>query len=205
MTVEKRPYQKRRRAELEAHTAQRITESAMHLHGTVGPSRTSISAVAKRAGVRRSTLYRHFPDEAALFRACTSHWMASNPPPDHDGWAAIDDPDERLVVALKELYAHYRRTEQMMENILRDEETMPIVKELMGGYRGYMAAARDTLVTGRRGRGRTRQRIVAAIGHALAFATWHSLIREQALDESQATDLMCRLVTAATAEDRAGG
>ena len=69
MTVERRKYEKKRRAELEADTRRRITETAVELHGTVGPARTSISAVAERAGVRRSTLYRHFPDEAALFDA----------------------------------------------------------------------------------------------------------------------------------------
>src|SRR3954465_3419805 len=73
MTVETRRYEKKRRAELEAETRRRITESAMELHGTVGPSRTSISAVAERAGVRRSTVYRHFPDETALFTACSTH------------------------------------------------------------------------------------------------------------------------------------
>jgi AcrR family transcriptional regulator len=197
MTDEKRPYRKKRRAELEALTARRITESTVELHGTLGPSRTSISAVAKHAGVRRSTVYRYFPDEAALFGACTAHWMAANPVPDLGRWAAIDDLDERLSVALEALYAHYHRTEQMMENILRDEATMPIVKQLLSGYRGYLTAARDTLVGGRRVRGRARQRLIAAIGHALAFATWRSLVREQGLSDSQAADLMCRLVSAA--------
>src|SRR5919201_641746 len=101
MTDQKRAYRKKRRAELEAQTRRRITESTMELHGTLGPSRTSISAVAERAGVRRSTVYRHFPDEAALFAACTAHWMAANPPPDLAGWAAIEDPDERLRTALE--------------------------------------------------------------------------------------------------------
>src|SRR5436190_10302006 len=100
MADERRPYRKRRRAELEAHTRRRITESAAELHGTVGPARTSVSAVAERAGVRRSTVYRHFPDEAALFAACTSHWMAANPMPDPAGWAGIEDPDGRLRRAL---------------------------------------------------------------------------------------------------------
>jgi AcrR family transcriptional regulator len=197
MTHEKRSYRKKRRAELEALTARRITESTVELHGTLGPSRTSISAVAKHAGVRRSTVYRYFPDEAALFGACTAHWMAANPVPDLGRWAAIDDLDERLSVALLDLYAHYHRTEQMMENILRDEATMPIVKQLLSGYRDYLTAARDTLVGGRRARGRARQRVVAAIGHALSFATWRSLVREQGLSDSQAADLMCRFVSAA--------
>ncbi len=82
MTDEKRPYRMKARAELQERTRQRITESAMELHGTLGPSRTSLSAVAKHAGVRRSTLYRHFPDEASLFVACSSHWGSQHPLPD---------------------------------------------------------------------------------------------------------------------------
>src|SRR5437867_7042918 len=97
MAVEKRLYRKQRRAELEERTRKRITESTVELHGTLGPSRTSISAVAKRTGVRRSTVYRHFPDEAALFAACTSHWMALNPLPDIRRWATMDEPDVRLA------------------------------------------------------------------------------------------------------------
>ena len=202
MADEKRPYRKQRRAALEARTAQRITESTVELHGTLGPSRTSISAVAKHAGVRRSTVYRYFPDEASLFTACTAHWMAANPVPDLGHWAAIEDPHERLSVALEELYAHYHRTQRMMENILRDEATMPIVKQLFSGYREYLTAARDTLVGGKRLRGPARPGVVAAIGHALAFSTWRSLTREQGLDDSLAVDVMCRLVAAMTATSR---
>ena len=195
MTDQKRPYRLKRRAEAEQRTRVRITESAVELHGTLGPARTSISAVAQRAGVRRSTVYRHFPDEASLFSACTSYWMAGHPFPDVGRWAAIEDPAVRLTAALGELYAHYRRTERMMSNILRDEATMPIVKRMLGGYRDYLTAARDTLKSGRRGR--ARQRVLAAIGHALTFSTWRSLAGEQELTDSQAADLMCRLVAVA--------
>jgi AcrR family transcriptional regulator len=198
MADEKRSYRKKRRAELEAQTRRRITESTVELHGTLGPARTSISAVAERAGVRRSTVYRHFPDEAALFSACTAHWMASNPTPDLARWAAIKDPGERLRIALEELYAYYRSTERMMENLHRDEATMPIVKRLFRGFREYIAAARETLMGERRVRGPVHQRVRAAIGHSLAFPTWRSLARDQGLDDSQAADLMCRLVAAAT-------
>ncbi|MGH3608923.1 MAG: hypothetical protein ACRDRD_12650, partial [Pseudonocardiaceae bacterium] len=85
----------------------------------------------------------------------------------------------------------------MMENLYRDEDTMAIVKELFSDFRGYLAAARDTLITGRRTRGRARNRTAAATGHALAFHTWLSLTREQGLDDLHAADLMRRLVTAA--------
>ena len=193
MTVEKRRYEKKRRAELEAETRRRITETAVELHGTVGPSRTSISAIAERAGVRRSTVYRHFPDEVALVAACSAHWEAENPPPDMGAWAAIDDPGVRLRTALGELYAFYRRNEQMMVNLLRDEVTMPVVRERFAGFHGFLAAARELLTRGRPERGRRRDELRAAIGHALAFTTWQSLTREQGLSDDQAVELMCRL------------
>jgi len=65
-----RRYQQRKRAESQAQTRRRIAEAALELHGTVGPARTTISAIAERAGVRRATVYRHFPDERTLFEAC---------------------------------------------------------------------------------------------------------------------------------------
>ncbi|MEA2454886.1 MAG: hypothetical protein QOI45_1148 [Thermoleophilaceae bacterium] len=196
MADEKRPYRKQKRAELEAQTRLRITESAVALHGTLGPSRTSMSAVADHAGVRRSTLYRHFPDEVALFAACSAHWAAANPPPDITEWAAITDPDERLATALGELYPYYRRTEQMLDNLHRDQ-AMPTVNQFFGAFREFMAIARDTLMRGRRSRGATRRRVSAATGHALAFTTWRSLAREHELHDREAADLMCRLVAAA--------
>ena len=196
MTVETRKYEKKRRAELEEETRRRITESAMELHGTVGPAHTSISAVAERAGVRRSTVYRHFPDELALFTACSTHWAELNPLPDLASWESVRDPDERLRVALNELYAFYRRTEAMMNNLHRDEE-MPVVKQLFTPFRTYLAVARDVLLPGRPERGRRRQEARAAIGHALAYPTWRSLTREQGLDDPRAAALMAALVAAA--------
>jgi len=197
MIDEKRTYRKKRRAELEEQTRRRITESAVELHGTVGPSRTSISAVAERAGVRRSTVYRHFPDEAALFDACSAHWNAQKPPPDLEAWARIADPDERLRVALDQIYAYYRGTEPMLSNLHRDEDTVPTVQERFARFHGFREAARETLLRGRTERGGARRRVRAALGHALAFTTWRSLTGEQGLDERQAADLMRALVTAA--------
>lgn len=197
MSDQKRPYRKKRRAELEEETRRRITESAVALHGTVGPARTSMSAVADRAGVRRSTLYRHFPDEAALFEACTGHWMAENPPPDLGAWAAIEDPDGRLRTALEELYAYWRRTEHMMENAIRDEATNVNVRRHLRSFHQFMDAAQDILMVGRGLRGRARNRTRAAIGHALDFSTWHSLARNHGLDDSDAVELMACTVAAA--------
>ncbi len=197
MPDETRTYRMRRRAESQLQTRLRITESAVALHGTIGPSRTSISAVAAHAGVRRSTVYRHFADEAALFDACSAHWAATNPPPDLDAWSAIDDPDERLRVALGELYGFYRRTESMLDNLFRDETTSPFVQERFAAFRGYLEAVRGTLMAGRNLRGTARRHTQAALGHATAFSTWKSLVREQRLSDAAAVSLISAIVVAA--------
>jgi len=187
----------KRRAEQEAETRLRITEAAVALHGTLGPAQTSVSAVAEQAGVRRSTVYRHFPDEEALFGACSTHWVTANPPPDMTAWQRIEDPHQRLDTALAELYAYYRRTEGMIEKLLRDETAVPVVAELMSAFWGLLAEAADGLLAGRGLRGKARQRTRAAIGHALAFPTWQDLTRAQGLDDAEAAALMSRLVASA--------
>ena len=188
-----------RRAELEDETRRRITESTVALHQELGPARTSVSAVADRAGVRRSTVYRHFPDEEALFAACSSHWRAANPPPDLGAWAAIEDPAERTRTALRELYAFYGRTEGMYASLLRDEPLVPIVQRLLADFYGFLRAVQDILMAGRGLRGRAARRTRAAIGHALAFPAWRSLVRDEGLTEGEAVDLMCALVEGAAA------
>jgi len=199
MSDKKRPYRMTRRAELEERTRQRITESAVKLHGTIGPARTSISALAEHAGVRRSTVYRHFPDEAALFAACSSHWRAANPVPDLARWMAVKDVDERLRRALKELYGHYRRNERMLTNILRDEAAVPVLTTTLSGYRDYLSRAQDTLMSGRAGSKSSRM-VRATTGHALAFHAWRSLAIDEGLEDMEVADLMCLLVAGATAK-----
>jgi AcrR family transcriptional regulator len=182
---------------LEQQTRLRITESAMALHEELGPARTSISAIADRAGVRRSTVYRHFPDEDAIFDACSSHWRATNPPPDLAVWSAIADPAERTETALRELYSFYDHTRRMYESLLRDEPHVPAVEQRLRDFHGFLAAIRDVLMNGRGLRGKAAERTRAAIGHALAFPTWHSLTQGQGLSSVDAVALMAGLVESA--------
>ncbi len=104
-----RKYDMKRRAKRQEETRQRIVEATVELHKTVGMARTTISAIAEKAGVERLTVYRHFPDERALFSACSGHWNAANPPPDPASWTQVADPEERLRSALSEVYAYHRR------------------------------------------------------------------------------------------------
>ena len=133
-----------------AETHLRITEAAIELHGTVGPSRTTLSAVAKRAGVERRTLYRHFPTEADLFAACSAHYFAAHPWPDLAGWRAIRDPQQRLARALDELYAYYERTAPMLSNVLRDAELVDFARDAVAPLHAYLEEAAEILISGRR-------------------------------------------------------
>ncbi|HET7416857.1 MAG TPA: helix-turn-helix domain-containing protein [Solirubrobacterales bacterium] len=197
MSDRKRPYKMKRRAELEAQTKQRITESAVELHGTLGPARTSMKAVAEHAGVPRSTVYRHFADEEELFGACSAHWAGENPPPDVSLWQEIEDPDQRLETALTELYAYYRRAGGMLDKLLRDEAQVPIVAKLFAPYHQLMTMITEILMRGRGLRGKARDRTRAAIAHAIAFRTWQQLSAEAGLDDEEAAELMRRLAAAA--------
>jgi AcrR family transcriptional regulator len=199
----KRKYELKKRAEEMAETHLRITEAAIELHGSVGPSRTTLSAVAKRAGVERRTLYRHFPTEADLFAACSTHYFAANPWPDSSGWRTVRDPQQRLEQALDELYAYYERTEPMLGNVLRDAELHDFARDAVAPLHAYLEEAAEALLIGRRVRGRRRQLLEGALRHALAFSTWRSLWAN-GIARSDAVKLVAALVEdAATAGARA--
>jgi AcrR family transcriptional regulator len=198
-TTAKRPYRKRRRAALEEQTRRRITEATVDLHGSLGPARTTVSAIADRAGVQRATVYRHFPDEEALFAACSSHFIAENPRPDPGEWARVEDPGVRLPAALAELYEWYERTEYMLEKTTRDVALVPALRPSMERFAGWYEYAATTLISGRPERGARRRRVHAAIGHALEFDTWRSLVRRQGLSRADAVGLMEKLVDGAAA------
>lgn len=193
----KRVYRKRLRADQEAETSRRITEAAVRLHGTIGPARTTISAIAAEAGVQRATVYRHFPDLESLFLSCSARWASLNPPPDPAAWSQIDDPDERLRQALTELYTWYAWAEPMLTNVSRDAPLVPASAPARENFQRHFRALHSALLQGRRTRGRPGVRIAASIGHALDFGTWRSLVRNGGLETDEAVDLAMALVAAA--------
>ena len=192
-----RRYRKRRRAEQERRTRERITEAAVKLHGSVGPAQTTVSGVAKEAGVQRATVYRHFPDEESLFAACSAHFWEANPLPDPAAWSAISDPALRLRTALGEIYALFGRTEEMLDKTIRDAPRVPAMAGASAAFLAYLEAVVDALLAGRPERGRARGRVRSAIGHAVSFPTCQSLVREQELTEAEAVALMAAMVEAA--------
>jgi AcrR family transcriptional regulator len=198
MSPERRQYRKQQRAADEERTRRRITEATVALHETVGPLHTTVKAVAERAGVQRATVYRHFPDEGALFAACSAHWLERHDPPDPAPWAAIADPDERLRAALGAMYRFYREGEPMMANVRRDEAYVETLAPLLRPMHELMAAIVALLLEGRPDRGRRRTRVAAALAHAVDFEAWRSLARG-GLDDEEIVALMVALVRAAGA------
>ena len=184
-----RKYELKRRAERQAETRRRIVEAAVDLHTTVGPAKTSIAAVAERAGVQRHTVYAHFPDLRSLFAACSRHWGELHPFPAADAWVAIADPRRRLTTALGEVYAWYEGVESQLALLTRDAALVPAQREAAERSAARLASAADVLADGLGRSPETR----AAIGHALEFETWRSLCRQQGLSREAAVDLMVRL------------
>ena len=168
----KRAYTKTLRAESEDATRQRIVDALVALHEEVGPSRTTVSAVAERAGVQRLTVYRHFPDEASMIRACSAHWARLNPLPDLS--PADADPLRAFRATLLRLYGWYRDNAAMLVQIARDSERMSVVAEAMAPFAEQLDATAERLE--RRWPQRNARRR-ATLRHALDFSTWRSLDR----------------------------
>lgn len=188
-----RRYELKQRAEELTATRERIVEATVELHDSVGPARTTITAIAERAGVQRLTVYRHFPDERSLFQACSGHWTARHPRPDPLAWKAVDDPEERLRIALTAIYAYYRGGEGMIGNLLRDLPGLPVLQEVAAPFTEYRRVVLEVLDQGWRARGPTRPLVRAVIGHAVAFETWRSLVHHEGLDDEVAAETMVRL------------
>ena len=141
-----RKYELRRRAERQAETRRRIVDAAIDLHTTVGPARTTLSAIAARAGVQRHTLYAHFPTEDDIFRACSGDYMERNAPPDPERWREIADPWERLGAALEQLYGWYAANEGMIGNVVRDREVHELTRRTAERHMGAWGASVLSLI-----------------------------------------------------------
>ena len=188
-----RRYELKRRASRQDATRQRIVDATIELHEERGAAETTISEIAKRAGVGRVTVYRHFPDEEALYAACSGHYFSQHPFPDLERWRQIPRPADRLRVALRETYAWHAENQQMIGMALAEARDLP----LMAPYHRYWASAGDVLAAPWDVHGRRRSILRATIALALSFDTHRTLIQEQRLGEDRAIELMIRLAESA--------
>jgi AcrR family transcriptional regulator len=184
----------RKRAEQEAETRRRITKVVVELHRTVGPVNTKVTDVAERAGVSRMTVYNHFPTERDLIAACSAHWSAANPSPDPAEWEAIVDADERLEVALGELYAWYAGSEDMIGNVLRDASVVePLGEVVQSSWSPYMDRVVEVLAEGRACTEVDTAEVRAALRLVVDFRTW-KVLSGSGMESGRAARLAARLV-----------
>ena len=153
-------------------------------------SASLLSTFAAVAGVQRHTVYAHFPDDQELFAACSAHWRAAHPLPDIRPLLELDSPDRRLRGVLSAIYAWYDGVEGELVVLRRDSGTIPARTEQLGRTTEALRDLGDQLA-----RGRPRRRTVrAAIGHAIEFETWRSLVRRQGCTNGEAVRLMVGFV-----------
>lgn len=189
----------RKRAERVDETRLRITEAAVRLHTTVGPSESSLSAIAEEAGVTRLTVYRHFPTRAELFAACMGHWRALHPTPDPALWMAEADFERRVHRAVLELYRWYGAHGEELYPIYRDVEAAPVSNlEVRAAEQARLV---DAVLYGTAFLRRRRRRVTAAVGHATGFWTWRSLVVDQGLSTAEAVKLAHGFVLSAVGGD----
>ena len=200
MSIQKRKYELRARAERQRETRRRITAATAELHEELGPARTTVAEIARRAGVQRLTVYKNFPDEYELFAACQRHFLAENPPPDLSAALAIADAGERLEAVLRRMYRWYRRTEGMSANVRRDRAIVPALDSLMARTTDVIAAElAQALAAGFVDGGRRRHDVHALVALALEFWTWRRLARE-GVSDAAAARLMANAVRTAVGE-----
>ena len=173
--MEKRRYTLKKRAEAKEDTRARIVDAIIDVHRELGPRNATVSAIAERAGVQRLTVYRHFPDDASLFEACTSTWLERNPPPDAASLEGIADPAARTRRGLEALYGYYRGTRRMWAVSYRDMEEVPALQEPMAGFEAGLEDYLQTLLRGWGLRGARRARVADTLALALRFHTWEAL------------------------------
>jgi AcrR family transcriptional regulator len=166
----------------------------VRLHGTVGPAQTTIAGIAREAGVTRVTVYRHFPDEEAIYAACSAHWLSGQVLPDPAAWAAISDPVERLRFGLADIYRFYRAGEAMLTRVYRDKDH--IAPERRQSLDQRDVHFRDVLLEGFTDDEARSRRLGAVLGHAVRFWTWRSLCVEQGLADREAVEAMTALAEA---------
>ncbi len=187
-----RTYTLKKRAARQADTRRRIVEAAVDLHSSLGPSATTLSMIAERAGVQRHTLYAHFPDERSLFMACSGLAEERDPMPKAADWRGIADREERLSTALSAIYGWFERNASLMDCIMRDVEHHARTQEAVAitiapAVADWHVVLGETLDA--------KQRALLRV--ALSYFTWRTLVRDGGLETGGAIELMVQSINCA--------
>jgi AcrR family transcriptional regulator len=192
-----RKYELKQRAEAQERTRRAIAKAASELHEKVGPAATTVAEIARRAGVSRLTVYKHYPDDASLYEACSAHYRSEHPLPDLEPALSVEDPIDRVRAVLRLIYGEvYRENRRMIRNLSRDRSSDPALDALMKRTRDALLDGLTDALSGAFDQAEGAPgRLPAMIRLALDFWTWERLTGE-GLDDEAAAELMTGAVAA---------
>jgi hypothetical protein len=104
---------------------------------------------------------------------------------------------------LGELYAYFRRREELWANIQRDQDILhrrdhPDVRKIMQPIVDHWERMHRVLADGwETQEGQVRTLLFGAIGVALDFQSWRAMVRKQGMSNEQAVELMVAMVRCA--------
>jgi AcrR family transcriptional regulator len=184
------------RARRQEDTRRRIAAATAELHEEVGPARTTIAEIARRAGVQRPTVYSNFPEERELFAACQAHFLEGTPPPDPSPAFALPDSGERVRTLLAGFYDWYRRAAPMSSKVQRDRRVVPELDALLADtVDAHLDALAAALADGLGG---DTRRVRSLLRVSLDFLTWEQLTAG-GLSDGEAAEVMADAVRAVAA------
>jgi AcrR family transcriptional regulator len=172
-----RQYKLRRRAEAQHRTRERILEATMQLHDEQGVAPTTLTQVARRAGVGPATVFRHFPTVNHLVQACGQHvWAEMRPPTPQDApaaFAGIETTRGRLAKLIDELDDFYNRGSLRLGLASRDRELLPELH----GFLSAVEAGVEALVREALAKSDAKEEEIQVVIALTGFPVWTALNR----------------------------
>jgi AcrR family transcriptional regulator len=190
-----RRYRSDRRQAAAAETRRRIVEAAVVLHAEQGSMATSYAQLAQRADVAVPTVYKHFPDRAALMQSCTGHVFARSPALGPEMFQGLVTAEARLAALAKATYAVHRFQAPWMRWGVPEAAVMPELAKIMTGvlakfHRLVVLALEPRFAAG------PPASLIALIKILLDFAAWRRLTEEAGLSQSAAAERVTAALTA---------
>lgn len=184
-----RRYELKARADGQRETREAIARAASELHEERGVVGTTVTEIARRAGVSRLTVYNHFPDLEHLLPACAAHYASLHPAPDFARALTAENPRARVCTALSLLYGWYRETSSLFTKVLSERILLPELDRFLVDDFDRLPTELTGLLASTLQEPDEGCRVLLRL--ATDFWTWHRLDQEGLGDEA-AAELMCR-------------
>jgi AcrR family transcriptional regulator len=203
--VPRGPYQLKRRAQSVAQTRQRCIEAARRLITERGLHRTTLTEVARAAGVSRPTVYQQFGSKLNLIDAVTRDLDSRGGYEQLVGALTIADPVESLLASMRAGYGVYATDPELFRQLYGVAAGDPDVAQLIAmrevGRRSFVSR----LVAKLDSSGRLRPGITHDDATAILLALTHFATFDQfqaVADARPAADIAIAILTQTLLDER---